>query len=70
MSEAVRNFLEIGIGALYAIGSLFNLLYTRNHGEEFFGSFAEGALIAPMRKLIQEFIIPHARTFTLLLVSF
>lgn len=70
MSETVRNILEIGLGALYVIGALFNMLYTRNHGEAFFGGFAEGAVIAPMGKLTRKLIIPHARTFTLLLVSF
>lgn len=70
MSELIRTILEFGIGTLYAIGALFNLLYTRNHGEAFYGSFAEGAVIKPLRKLTRELIIPHARTFTVLLVSF
>ncbi len=70
LSGPVRNIHEVGLGALYAIGALFNLFFMRTRGQEFYASFAEGAVIAPMRKLIREFIIPNARTFTLYLVSF
>jgi hypothetical protein len=70
MDELVRNILEIGIGVLYSLGALFNLLYTRNHGEGFFGSFAEGAIIVPMRGIISRVVIPNSRAFTMLLVGF
>lgn len=70
MNELVRNLLEIGIGILYSIGAVFNLMYTRNHGEEFYGSFAAGALFKPMRSIVSRIVIPNSKTFTLLLAGF
>jgi hypothetical protein len=66
----VRNLIEIGFGALYLIGAIFNSLYTFRHGDEFFGSFANKAILAPSRQLVQKVIIPHAKVFTVLLVIF
>lgn len=65
-----RNILEIGLGLLYLIGAIFNYLYTLRHGEEFYGSFADKALLVPSRQLIQKAVIPHARLFTGLMIVF
>ncbi len=65
-----RNLIEIGFGVLYLIGAFFNSLYTLRHGDEFFGSFADKAILLPARQLIQKVVIPHARVFTILLIVF
>ena len=70
INETVRTVAEIGIGLVYVIGAIFNTLYTRNHGDEFYGSFAEGAWFGPSRAFIKRFVIPHSRLFTYLLIAF
>lgn len=65
-----RNLVEIGFGVLYLIGAVFNSLYTLRHGDELYGSFADKAILAPAKYLIQKVVIPHARLFTLLLIVF
>jgi hypothetical protein len=65
-----RNILEIGFGVLYLIGAIFNSLYTFSHGDEFFGSFAEKAILAPARSFVQKVVIPNAKVFTVLLIIF
>ena len=52
------------------MGALFNAMYTRNHGEKFYGSFAEGAWLPPARRVIEKVVIPNATVVTALLVVF
>ena len=70
INETVRTIAEIGIGLLYVVGAIFNTLYTRTHGEEFYGSFAEGAWFPPAGALVKRYVIPHSRPFTYLLIAF
>jgi hypothetical protein len=70
INETVRTIAEIGIGLLFLVGAIFNALYTRTHGDEFYGSFAEGAWFAPSRAFVRRFVIPHSRPFTFLLIAF
>ena len=70
INETVRTVAEIGIGLVYLIGAIFNSLYTLKHGDEFYGSFAEGAWFAPSRAFINRFVIPNSRPFTYLLIAF
>jgi hypothetical protein len=69
-NSLIRNILEIGIGLLFLIGAIFNSLYTFRHGDEFYGSFAENAILAPARALVRKLVIPHDRLFTILLIVF
>ena len=69
-NSLIRNILEIGIGLLFLIGAIFNSVYTFRHGEEFYGSFAENAILAPGRTLVRKLVIPHDRLFTILLIIF
>lgn len=62
--------IEIGFGLLYLIGAVFNFLYTLNHGDVFYGSFADKATLKASRKLIREVVLPRARLFTGLLIAF
>lgn len=66
----IRNLIEIGFGVLYLIGAIFNSLYTLRHGDEFYGSFADKAILAPSKQLIRKLVIPRARVFTILLIVF
>ena len=66
----MRNLVEIGFGLLYLIGAIFNSLYTLRHGDEFYGGFADKAILAPAKSLIQKVVIPHARLFTISLIVF
>lgn len=70
VNSLLRSILEIGFGLLYLIGAIFNSAYTLRHGDEFYGSFAENALLAPARTLIRKVVIPHAKVFTVLLIAF
>jgi hypothetical protein len=70
ISTTLRNILEIGFGVLYLIGGVFNTVYTFRHGEQFFGSFAEGAWFSPARWFIRKFVIPNPRIFTITLILF
>jgi hypothetical protein len=70
ISETLRTVVEIGIGLVYLVGAIFNTLYTRTHGEEFYGSFARGAWFKPARGLIDGYVIPNSRPFTYLLIAF
>jgi hypothetical protein len=69
-NSLLRNILEIGFGLLYLIGAIFNSLYTLRHGDEFYGGFADKAILAPAKSLIRKVVIPHARLFTILLIIF
>ena len=70
VNNLFRNLIEIGFGILHLIGAIFNSLYTLRHGDEFYGSFADKANLAPARQLIQKVVIPHTRLFTILLIVF
>ncbi len=70
IGDLLRNILEIGFGLLYLVGAIFNFLYTLRHGDEFYGSFADKAMLVPSRQLIRKIVIPHARLFTGLLIAF
>jgi hypothetical protein len=70
VNNLVRNLVEIGFGVLYLIGAIFNSLYTLRHGDEFYGSFADKAILAPAKYLIQKVVIPQSRLFTILLITF
>ena len=70
MDNLFRNVIEIGFGILYLMGAVFNFLYTLRHGDEFYGSFAEKAILASSRQLVRKMVIPHARFFTGLLIAF
>jgi hypothetical protein len=61
--------VEIAMGVLFAVGAVFNLSYTLQHGQEFYGSFAEGAWLSPSRPIIGR-IAANARVFTVLLIAF
>jgi hypothetical protein len=65
-----RSILEIGLGLIFLAGALFAALYTYRHGDVFFGSFAAGAWLLPVRSVIRDVVIPNSRLFTLLLVLF
>jgi len=68
--DLLRDIGEIGIGALFGIGAIFNATFTRAHGEEFYASFAEGAWLVPARRVIEKVVIPNALVVTALLVVF
>ena len=70
INETLRAVVEVGIGLVYIIGAIFNFAWTRNHGEEFFGSFAEGAWFKPARALIKRVVIPNSKIFALVLATF
>ena len=70
VNNLFRNLIEIGFGILYLIGAIFNSLYSLRHGDEFYGSFANKAILAPSKQLIRKVVIPHARLFTILLIVF
>ena len=56
------------IGVLFAVGTGFHLAYTRRHGEEFFGGAARSAWLTPVRGLVQDGVLPRARSATVLLI--
>ena len=70
ISDLIQNIIEIGFGCLYLIGAIFNALYTWRHGEAFYGSFADKAMLGFSEQLIRRVIIPRARFFTGLLIVF
>ena len=57
----LRTFAEIGIGAIYLIGAVFNSIWTLGHTEEFYGGFTEGAWLGPAQSLIRDLIVRNAR---------
>lgn len=67
---ALRTVAEIGVGLLYGVGAVFNTVYTLRHGDEFYGSFAEGAWLSPARRFVDRVVLPHDTVFTVLLVLF
>lgn len=70
VNNLFRNLVESGFGVLYLIGAVFNLLYTLRHGDEFYGGFADKAILSPAKILIRKVVIPRARLFTISLIVF
>jgi hypothetical protein len=70
VGDFFRNAIGIGFGLLYLIGAVFNCLYTLRHGVEFYGSFADQAMLVYSRQLFRKLVIPRARFFTGLLIAF
>lgn len=68
--DTLRSLSEPGFGVLFGIGAVFNATYTRTHGEEFYGTFAEGAWFPPARRAIEKLVTPNATLVTALLVLF
>lgn len=66
----IKNIIEIGIGLTYLVGAVFNSVYTFNHGDVFYGSFAENALFAPSRLFVKNIVLPYSKIFTILLILF
>jgi hypothetical protein len=53
---------------MFFAGAVFHGLWTINHGDQFFGSFADSALIRPARGVIRRRIIPRAKIITGILI--
>jgi hypothetical protein len=66
----LRTVAEIGIGVLFGVGAVFHVVYTLRHGGEFYGSFADGAWLAPARWVINRVVLPNATVVTVLLILF
>lgn len=66
----MRAAAEVAIGLLYAIGAVFNAVYTLRHSQEFFGEFAARAWFAPARWLTSRLIVPNSVPFTVMLILF
>ena len=64
----MRNVVEIALGLLFGVGAAFNTVYTLSHGDEFYGSFAEGAWLAPARGAIEKVVLPNATLVTILVI--
>lgn len=67
---AVRIVVESAFGVLYAVGAVFQAVYTLGHGEKFYGAFLEGAWHEPARRILRTLVLPHAKAFTLALILF
>lgn len=61
---------EIAVGALFAVGAAFNVVYTLRNSEEFYGEFADRAWLAPAGRMINRLVIPNGVAFTVLLIVF
>ena len=68
--DTLGSVAEIAVGVLYAVGALFNFIYTRSHAQEFYGSFATGAWFGPGRRLVSRVVLPNATVFTTVLIVF
>jgi len=66
----VRNIVEIAFGALFLAGGTFNLLYAYRKGEEFFGSFRDGAFVPGAKRLIETVVMPRTRLFAVLIAVY
>ncbi len=66
--ETLVNIGRIGFGLLFLVGAVFNLAYTFNHGDVFFGSFEKNAWFPLSRTLVREFVIPQAKVATVAIV--
>jgi hypothetical protein len=63
----VRNAAEIAFGLLFLAGGTFSLVYASRNGEEFFGSFRDGAFVPGTRRLIEIAVMPRTKLFALLI---
>jgi hypothetical protein len=70
INPLVRNIFEIFFGVLLLIGAIFNTFYTYRNGDEFYGSFAENALLKPAKQFVGKVVIPRNQVFTVLMVIF
>lgn len=68
--STLRSVAEVGFGVLFLVGAAFNTVYTSRHGEEFYGSFARGAWLAPARSLIDRWVLSNATVITVMIVIF
>ena len=66
----LRTVAEVAIGVLYAVGAVFNTVWTLRHNAEFYGDFADGAWLSPARWVIRNLVIPNGTLFTVLLIVF
>jgi uncharacterized membrane protein YphA (DoxX/SURF4 family) len=68
--SALSLFGRIAFGVLFLAGGVFNLTYGRRHPDEFYGSFADSAWVAPCGSLIRRWILPHGALFAVVLGAF
>jgi hypothetical protein len=61
---------EISVGALFAVGAVFNAVYTLGHSGKFYGAWVAGAWHEPARWFLRTVIVPHAKAFTVSLILF
>jgi len=61
---------EVGIGVLFAVGAVFNALYTLRHGREFYQAWVGGAWHAPARWILRVVVVPNATAATVALIVF
>lgn len=69
MGALIRNIVEIGFGVVFLVGAVFNSVFTFSHGEEFFGGFADNALLKPAGRFVETVVVPNARLFTVLIIA-
>lgn len=65
-----RTPAEISVGVIYGVGAVFNSVYTLSHGDEFYGSFADGAWLGPARWLVDNVVLSNTTVFTAALIVF
>lgn len=58
------------MGVIFAVGAVFNTVYTLRHSGEFFAEFAEKAWLTPARSITSRLIVPNSVAFTVLLIVF
>ena len=66
--SGLRTVAEILIGLLFAAGAIFNVVYTRTHTAEFYGSFVDGAWLPPAKTFVRQVVLPNAVAFTVLVI--
>ena len=67
--DQLRNLAELAFGGLFAVGAVFNAAYTRTHGSDFYGSFANTGWLPPVRVMIERVVIPKDRVITLAIIA-
>ena len=66
----IRSAIEIALGVVYAVGAVFNAVYTLGHGDDFYGGFVRGAWFGPGRWLVDHVVLSEPTVFTALLILF
>lgn len=66
----MQSALEIAVGVLFAVGAMFNAVYTLRHAQEFFEEFAAKAWVRPAGRLVERLVLPRTTAFTVLLIAF